>query len=426
VKAAAGLAAGQAAAGSVPAGIAALAQGGVKTMSLRKSLAVAVMLLLGLGVVGGGTVMLAQAPAKEQGGVKEAAAPAAEEETDLALFREGGQRFLAGDYRGAHSSFNRLVEDYPDSALVPTAKYMGLVVKIHVSEVGEGRPDEARVAQASRVIDAVLAGARAAAGRQPPARQKDQSAQGVPDQSKVNELMRQFHACYKEGKYKEAEMYARAAQELDPDNADVHAAVRIAGIQRRRAEYQGPKENTESLEKEIERCLQRPVSLVWRDAPLSQVLDDLRAWYGLNIVVDQPALEEAGISLRHPVSVHLGNVSLKSALTLLLHDVRLTYIVRDGVLVVTTPAVGRGKPVLKVYRVGQLAGRDAKGEALIRLITRTIEPASWDVMGGSGTVDYDPRGRALVVNQTPDVQEQVADLLEALSRVTDDADEKRP
>ena len=80
VKAAAGLGA-----GSVPAGIAALAQGGLKTMSLRKSLVIAVALLLGLGALGGGTAMLAQAPAREQAGAREAAAPTTEE-TDLALF----------------------------------------------------------------------------------------------------------------------------------------------------------------------------------------------------------------------------------------------------------------------------------------------------------------------------------------------------
>jgi hypothetical protein len=78
----------------------------------------------------------------------------------------------------------------------------------------------------------------------------------------------------------------------------------------------------------------------------------------------------------------------------------------------------------KVYPVSKLLGRDANGEALIRLITRTIKPASWDVRGGSGTVEYYSVGRALVVSQTPDVQEQVADFLASLHALAEGPAEK--
>src|SRR5262249_996691 len=125
-----------------------------------------------------------------------------------------------------------------------------------------------------------------------------------------------------------------------------------------------------------------------------------------------------------PVSVHLSNVSLKSALNVVLRDARLAYAVRDGVLVISTPAVCAGKPTRKVYPVGKLLGRDANGEVLIRLITRTVEPASWDVRVGSGTVDYYPVGRALVVSQTPDVHEQVADFLASLHALAEGQPEK--
>jgi type II secretory pathway component GspD/PulD (secretin) len=56
---------------------------------------------------------------------------------------------------------------------------------------------------------------------------------------------------------------------------------------------------------------------------------------------------------------------------------------------------------------------------LIKMITSTIQPASWSDMGGPGTIEYWPLGLALVVNQTPDIQEQVADLLAALRRLQD-------
>jgi type II secretory pathway component GspD/PulD (secretin) len=58
-------------------------------------------------------------------------------------------------------------------------------------------------------------------------------------------------------------------------------------------------------------------------------------------------------------------------------------------------------------------------EMLIRLIQNTVSPQSWTEVGGSGTIDFMPIGMALVINQTTDVQEQVAELLEALRRLQD-------
>ena len=51
-------------------------------------------------------------------------------------------------------------------------------------------------------------------------------------------------------------------------------------------------------------------------------------------------------------------------------------------------------------------------QQLINLITNTIAPESWNSLGGPGTIDYFPLGMALVINQTPDIQEQIADLLQ--------------
>jgi type II secretory pathway component GspD/PulD (secretin) len=58
-------------------------------------------------------------------------------------------------------------------------------------------------------------------------------------------------------------------------------------------------------------------------------------------------------------------------------------------------------------------------DQLIQIITNTIEPRSWASMGGHGTIDYFPMTMTLVINQTPDILEQVADLLNALRRLQD-------
>jgi type II secretory pathway component GspD/PulD (secretin) len=61
-----------------------------------------------------------------------------------------------------------------------------------------------------------------------------------------------------------------------------------------------------------------------------------------------------------------------------------------------------------------MPGNRSMVEVLMQLIQNTIEPGSWDGMGGSGHIDFYPVGMSLVVSQTPDIQEQVQLLLDRL------------
>jgi RNA polymerase sigma factor (sigma-70 family) len=417
VKAAAGLTA----AGSVPAAVVALAQGGAKIMLLRQSLVLALALLLALGAVGGGTILLAQAqPASGQDGPQAAAPPVAE--TELSLFREAAERFLAEDYRSADSSFSRLLELHPDGALAVQARYLAIIARNN----SLGSPDADRAAsrllEARRIIDAVLAGARAAeAGQRPAGQRSDRNTPSERNKQKVAELLQRFDSCYKEGRYQEAEGQARAAFELDPESSTAWAAVQIVRRQRRDAEARALKGIDK--EKEIEAVLQRRVTLDFKDALLGAVVDDLRNWQGLNITIDRRALEEAGISLQSPVNVHLRNVSLKSALNAVLQQLHLAYAIRDGALVISTPTVCAGKLMRASYPVSKLLGRD-DAAALIRLITRTIKPESWAPRGGAGAINYYPPAQVLVVRQTPEVLEQIADFLTSLQALEEGKAEK--
>jgi type II secretory pathway component GspD/PulD (secretin) len=360
-------------------------------------------------------------------------------------------------------------------------------------------------------------------------------------QKNVAKLMKEFNTLFREGKYAEAESLAMRAKEIDPDNGVATAAVFMARTQRRRAAYKVIKDGKEVMvveglndaenegpagaikdgisidperseisrkrpalnqislkhrgekERDIERRLSTPVNLNFNDVPLKTVIDDLRAYQGINIYVDEPALGEEGVSLERPVSIKLEQVSLKSALNLLLHGVHLTYVIQDEVLQITTEARAKGKLVPVTYQVADLVipidsfgdlhanplGAPAEGAAarpaspappptpitgplslsggtssgtpsgtpsggafasaagptesgitrrgpsntmedmLIKLVTNTVAPTSWSEAGGPGTIDYYPLTMALVINQTPDIQEQVAELLAALRRLQD-------
>jgi RNA polymerase sigma factor (sigma-70 family) len=87
---------------------------------------------------------------------------------------------------------------------------------------------------------------------------------------------------------------------------------------------------------------------------------------------------------------------------------------------------GDARLVTKVYPVSgltspELRGSDESGEgaeakALIQVITRTVEPESWDVAGGKGTIEYLSPAASLVIRHTPDTHQQVQILLEALHK----------
>jgi type II secretory pathway component GspD/PulD (secretin) len=92
----------------------------------------------------------------------------------------------------------------------------------------------------------------------------------------------------------------------------------------------------------------------------------------------------------------------------------------------TTPGGAPGTPGSNSLLPGPMAAsanvslaKNTIEEVLMKLITNTVAPHSWEEVGGPGKIDYYPIGMALVVNQFEDVQEQIADLLDQLRRLQD-------
>jgi type II secretory pathway component GspD/PulD (secretin) len=218
----------------------------------------------------------------------------------------------------------------------------------------------------------------------------------------VAEQMKLYRTFVKEGKYKEALAAARKAKELDPDNLAADAAIQIVTTQIAQEDYDKGKAQNEEMflkslnpsngpyvdmtdplkfdpdalkraqarkngengfsspirdatERNIERKLSEPVSLTFKDTPLRQVISDLNQLVpGANITADLRALSEANISLDMPLTLPVEKISLKSALNILLDQVKLTYVIQDQVLMVTTKekALGRNRRV--TYSVADL------------------------------------------------------------------------
>lgn len=108
-------------------------------------------------------------------------------------------------------------------------------------------------------------------------------------------------------------------------------------------------------ELEIERKLRTPVLLKYTDRPLSEVIDGLSQMSGINIHIDPRGLSQEGVSTDTPVTINLnGEISLKSALNLILEPLHLSYMVKDEVLKITSEQLRDGDIQNKVYYVADL------------------------------------------------------------------------
>jgi general secretion pathway protein D len=124
------------------------------------------------------------------------------------------------------------------------------------------------------------------------------------------------------------------------------------------AKRKGSKERTQrhnERELEIERRLQTPVLLRYQDMPLTQVIGNLSQLTNINIHLDPRGLGQEGVGSDTPVTINLSKeISLKSALNLILEPLHLTYVIHDEVLKVTSEQLRDGELYTVPYNVADL------------------------------------------------------------------------
>ncbi len=108
-------------------------------------------------------------------------------------------------------------------------------------------------------------------------------------------------------------------------------------------------------ELEIQKKLKTPVLPNYDKMPLSQVIDSLSKLAGINIYLDPRGLGQEGVEPDSPVSLTLSSeISLESALNLILEPLHLTYMIKDEVLKITSEQIRDGELVRRVYNVADL------------------------------------------------------------------------
>ena len=108
-------------------------------------------------------------------------------------------------------------------------------------------------------------------------------------------------------------------------------------------------------ELEIKRKMRTPVLPRYDNMALAEVVQSLSELADVNIYLDPRGLGQEGVRTDTPVSLSLGQeISLESALSLILEPLHLTYMIKDEVLKVTSEQIRDGDQVSRVYNVADL------------------------------------------------------------------------
>ncbi|MFP6617548.1 MAG: hypothetical protein VCB26_14185, partial [Candidatus Hydrogenedentota bacterium] len=173
----------------------------------------------------------------------------------------------------------------------------------------------------------------------------------------------------------------------------------------------------------ITAALESQVTLELEDVPLSEATQFLAKTAGIPIVIDTTALDELGIPTDVPVTARINQVPLRFALHWLLDPHQLTWTVRNEVLSITSFEVSETHLLTCIYPVSSLVAPHADSQpeeydfdTLIGVLEGTVQPDSWDDVGGPSSIGVIESPASLVISQTESVHVKLRVLLRKLHR----------
>jgi len=138
---------------------------------------------------------------------------------------------------------------------------------------------------------------------------------------------------------------------------------------------------SQQSEAKIRVALQQATTMEFHETPLQDVVDYLKDLHKIQVQLDTKPLEDSGVGTDTPVTFSIKGVSLDSGLKLMLKPLELTSIVKDGVLLITTPQAADEIIELRVYDVADLVENEPTavkdfGSLLESLLKPTSAPAA--------------------------------------------------
>lgn len=176
----------------------------------------------------------------------------------------------------------------------------------------------------------------------------------------------------------------------------------------------------EAAEEKIAAALKAPAECEFFETPLEEVVNYLKENHKIEILFDKKALDDVGIEIDTPVTKGLHRVTLRRALEEVLGDLKLTYVVADEVLQITTPEAAATGSYTAAYPIGPateawLTGgtKNSSDDKVVRKIVTSVAQESWQKEGGAAAISVLSLGgrKVLVIRQSYPVHAQLADTL---------------
>jgi len=161
----------------------------------------------------------------------------------------------------------------------------------------------------------------------------------------------------------------------------------------------------------LEAALAAQTNAEFVDTPLEEIVNYLADLRRINVALDRTALDGAGVDARSPITFSAAGFPLADILDLMLLDLELAWIVDKGRVLITTPEEAETRMQVATHAIGGIRG--ASADAVADALRRTIAPATWSRVGGSGRIQESGRGK-LAVRQSYPVQRQIRLLLAEL------------
>ncbi|MEL6108841.1 MAG: sigma-70 family RNA polymerase sigma factor [Planctomycetota bacterium] len=170
----------------------------------------------------------------------------------------------------------------------------------------------------------------------------------------------------------------------------------------------------DEMMRRVTRLFDQLISFQCAETPLHDAVKHLSKIIDSTIVIDQRALEEVGLSRDTPVSIEMTDISARSLFNLMMKDLDLTVTISNDVVTITTRESADASLLNRIYWLEGI-GADGDYGGLMAMIQSTIEPDSWEQLGGSSTiVSAGTKRPAIVVSSTYNNHLQIEKLFETL------------
>ncbi len=178
-----------------------------------------------------------------------------------------------------------------------------------------------------------------------------------------------------------------------------------------------------SVSKQIDAALRRDASVDYFETRMEDVIHGLAEQHGFGILI-HPSAIEFGLDSEALVIMKSGNIPLASILQNILEPYDCTITIHNDVLKIVSNDLAPKMPEKRVYDCNglleqiQSGDRAANLRQLQNVLTETVDPPSWEVNGGTGSVAE--LGGQLVISQTLRNHLTVEQLLGTLDREMSD------